>query len=37
VPGGSRTILYTVRVNGTDTRAQYEEIHAKVMATSPNY
>jgi hypothetical protein len=37
VPGGSRTILYTVRVKGNGTRAQYEEIHAKVMATSPNY
>lgn len=37
VPGGSRKILYTVRVKGNGTRAQYEEIHAKVMATSPNY
>lgn len=37
VPAGYRQLRYTVRLEGDGTRAQYEEIHAGVQATSPNY
>lgn len=37
VPAGYRRIDYTVTLKGNGTRAQYEEIHQAVMATSPNY
>jgi uncharacterized OsmC-like protein len=37
VPAGYETIRYRVRVRGDATRAQFEEIHAAVRATSPNY
>ena len=37
VPPGCRRISYTVRIDGDGTRAQYEEIHEAVMATSPGY
>lgn len=37
VPNGYRNIDYRVRMKGNGTRAQYEEIHAAVMKTSPNY
>ena len=37
VPPGYRRIDYTVTIQGDGTRAQYEEIHRAVMATSPNY
>lgn len=37
VPAGSPEIHYTVRIKGTATPAQFEEIHQMVQATSPNY
>lgn len=37
IPPGYRRINYTVTLEGDGTRAQYEEIHQAVMATSPNY
>jgi hypothetical protein len=37
VPAGYRAIDYDVRIKGTGTPAQFEEIHQTVMATSPNY
>lgn len=37
VPAGYRRINYTVTLEGEGTRNQYEEMHAAVMATSPNY
>lgn len=37
VPAGAQRIQYTVRVKGSGTRAQYEEILAAVTRVSPNY
>ena len=37
VPPGYRRINYTVFLEGEGTRAQFEEIHQAVIATSPNY
>ena len=37
VPPGDRRINYTVFLEGDGTRAQFEEIHQAVIATSPNY
>jgi uncharacterized OsmC-like protein len=37
VPAGYRKVDYTVTLKGDGTRAQYEEIHRAVQATSPNY
>lgn len=37
IPAGARRIQYTVRVKGSGSREQFEEIHRNVMATSPNY
>ena len=37
VPPGYRRINYTVFLEGDGTRAQFEEIHQAVIATSPNY
>lgn len=37
VPPGYRKLNYVVTLEGDGTRAQYEEIHRAVMATSPNY
>ena len=37
VPPGYRRLNYVVTLKGDGTRAQYEEIHRAVMATSPNY
>jgi uncharacterized OsmC-like protein len=37
VPPGYRRIHYTVFLEGDGSRAQYEEMHEAVMATSPNY
>lgn len=37
VPAGYRNLDYVVRLAGNGTREQFEEIHAAVMATSPNY
>lgn len=37
VPAGYRHIDYTVRIKGRGSRADFEEIHAQVMATSPNF
>ena len=37
VPPGYRTIDYNVRIKGRGSKADFEEIHQNVMATSPNY
>ena len=37
IPAGSPRIQYSVRVKGSGSREQFEEIHRNVMATSPNY
>lgn len=37
VPAGYEQLRYTVRIKGDGTKAQFEEIHAAVMATSPNF
>ena len=37
VPPGYEAIDYDVRIAGNGTPEQFEEIHAGVMATSPNY
>ena len=37
VPPGYRRIDYTVTMEGDGSREQYEEIHAAVRATSPNF
>lgn len=37
VPPGYRRLHYTVTMEGDGTREQFEEIHAAVQATSPNY
>lgn len=37
VPAGYRRINYRVTMEGDGTREQYEEIHAAVQATSPNF
>jgi uncharacterized OsmC-like protein len=37
VPPGYETLSYTVRIKGDAEPAQFEEIHAAVRATSPNF
>ncbi|HEU4651718.1 MAG TPA: OsmC family protein [Croceibacterium sp.] len=37
VPNGYRQLDYVVTLEGDGTRAQYEDIHAAVQATSPNF
>jgi hypothetical protein len=37
VPPGYEKLRYTIRVKGSGTRQQFAEIHAAVMATSPNF
>jgi len=37
VPNGYREIAYIVTLEGDGTREQFEEIHAAVQATSPNF
>jgi uncharacterized OsmC-like protein len=37
VPNGYRQLDYVVTLEGDGTRAQYEEIHEAVKATSPNF
>lgn len=37
VPNGYREIDYVVTLEGDGTREQFEEIHAAVQATSPNF
>ena len=37
VPSGYERLSYTVRIKGSGTREQFAEIHAAVMATSPNF
>lgn len=37
IPPGAPTIQYTVRVKGSGTREQYEEIHRLMTTVSPNY
>jgi len=34
---GYKELKYKVRLKGTGTREQYEEVHRTVVATSPNY
>jgi len=34
---GYESLRYTVRIKGNATKAQFAEVHAAVMATSPNY
>ena len=35
VPAGYRQLYYTVAIEGDGSRAQFEEIHEAVQATSP--
>ena len=37
VANGYEQLSYTVRIKGDATPEQFEEVHAAVMATSPNY
>ena len=37
VPPGYEELSYTVRLKGSGTKEQFAEIHAAVMATSPNF
>lgn len=37
VPPGYEELRYTVRIKGDGTEEQFAEIHAAVMATSPNF
>jgi uncharacterized OsmC-like protein len=37
VANGYETLSYTVRIKGNATLEQFEEVHAAVMATSPNF
>jgi uncharacterized OsmC-like protein len=37
VPAGYKTLCYTVRIKGDATPEQFAEVHAAVMATSPNF
>ena len=37
VPPGYKSLRYTVRLRGDGTPEQFAEIHAAVMATSPNF
>ena len=37
VPAGYKDLKYTVRIKGDGTPEQFEEVHAAVMATSPNF
>ena len=37
VANGYETLSYTVRIKGNATPEQFEEVHAAVMATSPNF
>lgn len=37
VPPGYDEIRYTVRLKGSGTAEQFEEVHQTVMATSPNF
>jgi uncharacterized OsmC-like protein len=37
VPAGYENLNYIVRIKGSGTKEQFAEIHAAVMATSPNF
>jgi uncharacterized OsmC-like protein len=37
VANGYESLSYTVRIKGDATQAQFDEVHAAVMATSPNF
>jgi uncharacterized OsmC-like protein len=37
VPRGYESLSYTVRIKGNGTKEQFAEVHAAVMATSPNF
>jgi uncharacterized OsmC-like protein len=36
IPAGAERIRYTIEVNGSGTREQFEDIHAEVTRNSPN-
>jgi hypothetical protein len=37
VPQGYENLSYTVRIKGSGTKEQFTEVHAAVIATSPNF
>jgi uncharacterized OsmC-like protein len=37
VPPGYESLSYTVRIKGSGSKEQFAEVHAAVMATSPNF
>ncbi len=37
IAAGYEALRYTVRIRGDGSREQFEEVHAAVMATSPNF
>lgn len=37
IAAGYETLRYTVRIRGDASREQFEDVHAAVMATSPNF
>jgi uncharacterized OsmC-like protein len=37
VPPGYESLSYVVRIKGSATKEEFAEVHAAVMATSPNY
>src|SRR5262245_49082927 len=37
VPAGYESLRYTVRIKGSANKEQFAEVHAAVMATSPNF
>jgi uncharacterized OsmC-like protein len=37
VPAGYEKLSYTVRIKGSGSKEQFAEVHAAVMATSPNF
>jgi uncharacterized OsmC-like protein len=37
VPAGYEHLSYTVRIKGSGTKEEFAEVHAAVMATSPNF
>jgi hypothetical protein len=37
VPPGYENLSYVVRIRGTGTKEEFNEVHEAVMATSPNF
>jgi hypothetical protein len=37
VPAGYEKLNYVVRIKGSGTKEEFAEVHAAVMATSPNF